>query len=71
MYLSKKKKLSSVTNNKSQKETIILNTLHDNKEKINYKDFISIENLKIGLKRTKSNVAPGIDGEIKKDITEK
>lgn len=36
---------------------------------INYKELISIENLKLALERTKANVSPGIDGEIKKDIS--
>ena len=43
----------------------------DLKNKIEYKAIINIENLKNGLKRTKSNVFPGIDGEIKKDINNK
>jgi group II intron reverse transcriptase/maturase len=36
-----------------------------------YKEVISIKNLTEGLARTKNNVSPGIDGEIKKNITEK
>lgn len=36
-----------------------------------YKDVIGFENLKKGLSRTKNNVITGIDGEIKKDITDK
>lgn len=39
--------------------------------KILYKDLISIENLKNGLDRTKNNVSPGLDGEIKSHITDK
>lgn len=38
---------------------------------INYKDLIHLENLKLGLAKTKNNVSPGIDNEIKRDITEK
>jgi len=34
-----------------------------------YRELISLENLKAGLNRTKSNVSPGIDGEIKSNIT--
>jgi group II intron reverse transcriptase/maturase len=41
------------------------------KVKILYQEIISLENLKMGLKRTKSNVAPGIDGEVKAGFTEK
>lgn len=39
--------------------------------KLNYKDIISLENLERGLQRTKSNVSPGIDGEVKSQITPK
>ena len=42
-----------------------------NYEKIIYRDFISIENLNSGLARTKSGVSPGLDGEVKKTISEK
>ena len=38
---------------------------------INYKDLISPENLRLGLEKTKSKVAPGIDGITKKEISEK
>ena len=41
------------------------------KKKINYQDIISIGNLNKGLARTKSNVAPGLDGEVKANFTEK
>lgn len=40
-------------------------------EKIIYKELISLDNLKAGLSRTKNNVSPGIDGEIKSNITDK
>lgn len=39
--------------------------------KIFYKNIIDFENLKNGLSKTKKNVAPGIDGEIKANFTEK
>ena len=39
--------------------------------KITYKDIINIENLQNGLKKTKNNVAPGLDGEIKTNFTDK
>lgn len=39
--------------------------------KLNYKEIISLENLERGLQRTKSNVSPGIDGEVKSQITPK
>ena len=38
---------------------------------IKYNDLINLENLKNGLERTKNNVSPGLDGEIKSQITEK
>lgn len=37
---------------------------------VEHKNLISLENLKKGLARTKDNVSPGLDGEIKSDITE-
>jgi len=37
--------------------------------KLLYKDIISLENLEAGLKRTKTNVSSGLDGETKTDIT--
>lgn len=40
-------------------------------EKLMYKNIISIESLKEGLARTKDRVSPGIDGEVKKTISEK
>lgn len=39
--------------------------------KITYNNIINIENLKNGLKKTKNNVAPGLDGEIKTNFTDK
>lgn len=42
-----------------------------NFNKITYQEVISIDNLKSGLARTKSNVSPGLDGEIKASFTEK
>ena len=39
--------------------------------KISYKEIISIENLNKGLARTKGNVSPGLDGEVKANFTEK
>lgn len=39
--------------------------------KITYQEIISIDNLKSGLARTKSNVSPGLDGETKANFTEK
>lgn len=38
---------------------------------IKYNDLINLENLKKDLERTKKNVSPGLDGEIKSQITEK
>ena len=39
--------------------------------KISYKDIYQLENLKLGLKRIKNSVIPGVDNILKKDITEK
>lgn len=39
--------------------------------KITYKNIIDFENLKNGLKKTKTNVSPGIDGITKANFTEK
>lgn len=41
-----------------------------NKLKIRYEDIISFDNLREGLARTKSGVAPGLDGEVKSSFTE-
>lgn len=38
---------------------------------ISYKEIINIENLNKGLARTKGNVLPGLDGEVKANFTEK
>ena len=38
---------------------------------IQYKNIITIDNLKKGLAKTKSNVAPDLDGKIKANFTEK
>jgi group II intron reverse transcriptase/maturase len=47
----------------------IKNNLNNNK--ISYQNIISLDNLKKGLARTKSNVSPGIDGEVKSNFTDK
>lgn len=39
-------------------------------KKICYKDIIDLNNLRAGLKRTKTNVSSGIDGETNTNITE-
>ena len=39
--------------------------------KIDYRDIISLENLKEGLKKTKNNYVPGVDGEIKGNFNDK
>jgi group II intron reverse transcriptase/maturase len=41
-----------------------------NSNSISYKDVISLENLKKALKRTKSNSAPGLDGDVKANWNE-
>ena len=46
------------------------NQSQDKRKLIQYADVISFENLKYGLERTKSNVSPGIDGEVKSDISD-
>jgi group II intron reverse transcriptase/maturase len=43
----------------------------NNEKRITYKNLISIKNLQKGLARTKSGVSPGIDGEVKNQISEK
>lgn len=45
--------------------------IKNNEKSITYKNLISIKNLQQGLARTKSGVSPGIDGEVKKQISEK
>ena len=40
-------------------------------EKIKYQNIITLESLKTGLNRTKNNVSPGLDGEVKSNFTEK
>jgi len=45
--------------------------IKNNEKRITYRNLISIENLQKGLARTKSGVSPGIDGEVKKQISEK
>ena len=56
-------------------KTIIEKKINTNefkiKKRIKYQDIISLENLNKGLARTKSNVAPGLDGEVKANFTEK
>lgn len=61
------------------KKSNMIKTINENKintnaskiKKIKYQDIISLENLNKGLARTKSNVAPGLDGEVKANFTEK
>jgi len=36
---------------------------------VSYKEICKVENLELGLKRTKSGVSAGLDGEIKADYT--
>lgn len=40
-------------------------------KRITYKEIISIENLTEGLAKTRNNVSPGLDGIVKKQISEK
>ena len=49
----------------ADKTLVILN------RKITYQEIITIDNLKKGLARTKSNVSPGLDGEVKANFTDK
>lgn len=42
-----------------------------NHKRTTYKEIISIENLFVGLNKTKNNVSPGLDGIVKKQISEK
>jgi group II intron reverse transcriptase/maturase len=48
-----------------------MNNKELNYEKITYRNLISIENLNSGLARTKDGVFPGLDGQVKKTISEK
>ena len=56
--------------NTSKKDKNIVNS-SSLKKKIKYQDIISIDNLTKGLARTKNNVSPGLDGEIKSNFTTK
>lgn len=51
----------------------IVKTEIQNNEKqiITYQEIINLDNLNKGLARTKSNVSPGLDGEVKANFTEK
>lgn len=59
--------------NKKYLSTSNMDNKNFNKDKkiITYKNVISIENLNKGLERTKANVSPGLDGEVKANFTEK
>jgi group II intron reverse transcriptase/maturase len=46
-------------------------TFNINEKIIKYKDIITLDNLNKGLARTKKNVTPGLDGEVKSNFTEK
>lgn len=53
------------------KNAVEITTEKENQAKlINYSCIISLESLKAGLARTESSVAPGIDGQVKANITE-
>jgi len=45
--------------------------IKNNEKRITYENLISIKNLQKGLARTKNGVSPGIDGEVKNQISEK
>lgn len=54
------------------KENLVTSSANaENFKKVRYKDIIDIHNLKKGLARTKGNVAPGLDGEVKANFNEK
>lgn len=62
----------------TNKENILSNNEPNNKiiqnlsePLIKYRNIITIDNLKKGLAKTKSNVSPGLDGETKANFTEK
>ena len=44
---------------------------NNEKQIITYQEIITLDNLNKGLARTKSNVSPGLDGEVKANFTEK
>lgn len=55
----------------STKTKIRKSQINKKTKNVQYQDVISVENLKKGLARTKSNVSPGLDGEVKANFTEK
>ena len=54
---------------KTISENVVQNPITE--KKISYKNIISIDNLRNGLARTKGNVAPGLDGMVKANFSEK
>lgn len=55
----------------SSSEDIKTEVKNDGKQIITYQEIIHLDNLNKGLVRTKSNVSPGLDGEVKANFTEK
>lgn len=64
--LSNRRQYCSSSEQVEEKALMIIDNSHSaTSEKCMYKNIITIENLESGLKRTKSGVSAGLDGEIK------
>lgn len=59
---------TSITTIQNDNELITTETSNDFSA-VSYKDLCKVENLELGLKRTKSGVSPGLDGEVKANYT--
>jgi group II intron reverse transcriptase/maturase len=55
----------------TQNEGSSMTSKRNDDNKISYSDIVSVDNLKKSYERTKSGVAPGLDGETKAKITDK
>lgn len=64
-------KVINTTDGKTEIPAINTEVAITDHPKISYKDIYQLENLKLGLKRIKNSVIPGVDNILKKDITEK
>jgi hypothetical protein len=59
---------TSITTIQNDNELITTEAANDFSA-VSYKDLCKVENLELGLKRTKSGVSPGLDGEVKANYT--
>lgn len=60
--------MDSLTVIKNDSTEAVTDTTNES-EVVSYKDICKIENLELGLKRTKSGVTAGLDGEVKATYT--